>query len=93
MGNLAKTRQIEHPTPNPFRRFHHGIPGRVPITLPRKGPGCSAAVTKLAWETYGRRFRRGQRPAPNSFVTASKFEFGSIASCDHFSFQDRTVPS
>jgi hypothetical protein len=27
-----------------------------------------------AWETYGRRFRRGQRPAPNapnSFVTAS----------------------
>ena len=24
------------------------------------------AVTKLAGETYGRRFRRGQRPAPNN---------------------------
>ncbi len=26
-------------------------------------------VTKLAWETCGRRFRRGRRPAPNSLVT------------------------
>ena len=29
------------------------------------------ALTKLGWETFGRRFRRGQRPAPSSFVRAS----------------------
>ena len=28
--------------------------------------GLLDAVTEVAWETYGRRFRRGQRPAPNS---------------------------
>ena len=30
------------------------------------------AVTKLAGETYGRRFRRGQRPAPNGETRAEQ---------------------
>ncbi len=29
------------------------------------------ALTNLVLETFGRRFRRGRRPAPNDFVRAS----------------------